>query len=83
MSSRIKRPVTELVALYRSQGPAVRAGVLGLLAFEMVLIAATERDIQRRSADGVRGPKWLWRAVATQNVIGPAAYFRFGRRNAR
>jgi hypothetical protein len=25
----------------------------------------------------------LWRALATQNVIGPAAYYGFGRRRGR
>jgi len=54
-----------------------------LLAFEAVLIVAAERDIQRRPADHIRGPKLLWRAVATQNVIGPAAYFGLARRGAR
>jgi hypothetical protein len=54
--------------------------VLALLAFEAVLIAATERDIQRRPVDRIRGPKLLWRVLGTQNVVGPAAYFGFGRR---
>jgi hypothetical protein len=54
-----------------------------LLAFEAILIAFTQRDIQRRPAAEIRGPKLLWRLIATQNVIGPAAYFGFGRRSPR
>jgi len=57
--------------------------VWALLAFELVLIVAVERDIQRRPAERIRGPKLLWRAVATQNVIGPAAYLGLGRRRTR
>jgi hypothetical protein len=45
-----------------------------------VLIAAVERDIQRQPTDRVRGPKLLWRRIATQNVIGPLAYLGFGRK---
>jgi hypothetical protein len=72
-----------LVKLYNGLSPAARRAVWGLLAFEVVLIGVAERDIQRRPADRIRGPKLLWRAVATQNVIGPAAYYGVGRRRGR
>ena len=65
---------------YRGLSPAARAGLWTLLAFEVVLIAAAQRDIQRQPASRIRGPKLLWRVIATQNVIGPAAYFGVGRR---
>jgi hypothetical protein len=83
MSSRAQKATSKLVKRYRRLSPAARRAVWVLLAFEAVLIAATERDIQRRPADRIRGPKLLWRAVATQNVIGPAAYFGLARRGAR
>ncbi|HEV2981725.1 MAG TPA: hypothetical protein VGX51_09860 [Solirubrobacteraceae bacterium] len=51
-----------------------------MLVFETIAVAAAERDIQRRPTAGIRGPKLLWRAIATQNIIGPAAYFALGRR---
>lgn len=73
----------ELVELYRRLSPAARRALWALVALEMVLIATAERDIQRRPADKIRGPKLLWRAVATQNVIGPAVYFGLGRTSAR
>jgi hypothetical protein len=73
--------IQHLVKLYKGLSPAAQRAVWGLLALEVVLITAAERDIQRRAASRIRGPKLLWRAVATQNVIGPAAYFGFGRRD--
>lgn len=80
MPQRTKQPIRELVKRYNRLSPAARGAVWVLLAFEVVLIGITQRDIQRRPADRIRGPKLLWRAVATQNVIGPAAYYGFGRR---
>ena len=74
---------SDLVKLYRGLSPAARVAVWVLLAVEVVLIAATQRDIQRRPADRIRGPKLLWRVIATQNVIGPAAYYGLGRRRGR
>lgn len=80
MPRRMEQPVSTLVSQYRRLSPTARRAVWVLLAVEAVLIVMTERDIQRRPAEGIRGPKLLWRAVATQNVIGPAAYFGLGRR---
>jgi hypothetical protein len=80
MPQRTKQPIRELVKRYNRLSPAARGAVWVLLAFEVVLIGITQRDIQRRPADRIRGPKLLWRAVATQNVIGPAAYYGCGRR---
>ena len=77
------KPFADVVALYNRLSPAARRALWALVAFEMVLIAIAERDIQRRRADEVRGSKMLWRVVATQNVIGPAAYFLLGRKRSR
>ena len=83
MIASIEKPIGEVAALYRGLGTAARRAVWALLAVELVLIAAAERDIQRRPADRIRGPKLLWRVVATQNVVGPAAYLGLGRRRRR
>jgi hypothetical protein len=72
--------VARLRRAYQGLSPRARGGVAALLAGELVLIAWTQRDIQRRPARQIRGPKPLWRAVATQNVVGPAAYLVVGRR---
>lgn len=86
MSAQVRRRASklpaELVDLYRGLSPAARRAVWALLAAEAALIAATQRDIQRRPADRIRGPKLLWRVIATQNVVGPAAYFALGRRGS-
>lgn len=83
MKRTAKKPIRDVVNLYHGLSPAARVGVWVLLALEVVLIAVAERDIQRRPAEEIRGPKPLWRLVATQNVIGPVAYLAIGRRDAR
>jgi hypothetical protein len=83
MPHRIEQPIRELVTQYHRLSPMGRRVVWALLAFDAVLIGVAERDIQRRPAERIRGPKLLWRALATQNVVGPAAYYGFGRRRGR
>jgi hypothetical protein len=83
MIAGIEKPIGELAGLYRGLGPAARRALWGLLAVELALIAAAERDIQHRPADQIRGPKLLWRVVATQNLVGPAAYLGLGRKRTR
>jgi hypothetical protein len=53
------------------------AAVLGLLAVTLI-------DIKRRPASQIRGPKQLWTTLSLVNwLIGPIAYFIFGRRRQR
>jgi hypothetical protein len=75
--------ISELKQLYGRLSHTARAGLWALLALEAVLVTAAEYDIHRRPAGEIRGPKLLWRALATQNVIGPAAYFGLGIRRSR
>jgi hypothetical protein len=44
------------------------------------LLVATLVDIRRRPADQIKGSKRMWSALAFVNIIGPIAYFVFGRR---
>jgi Phospholipase_D-nuclease N-terminal len=83
MPQTIEQRLREVVKRYNRLSPTTRRAVWVLLAFEAVLIIVAQRDIQRRPAERIRGPKLLWRAVATLNVIGPAAYYAFGRRGGR
>ena len=73
-------PNQEISRLYRGLSPAKRRALLVALVGEAVLITLAERDIARRPPEGIRGPKLLWRVIATQNVVGPAAYVLIGRR---
>jgi hypothetical protein len=82
-SDRPRRRIAELVELYERLSPPARRALWALVALELVVIVAAERDIQRRPASGIRGPKLVWRALAPQNVVGPAAYFSVGRRRVR
>ncbi len=51
-------------------------------AVEVVLLAAALFDIKRRPADQIKGPKWMWSALAFVNIVGPLGYFAFGRRRS-
>jgi hypothetical protein len=59
-----------------------RAGVITRGIIQLGLLTAALRDLRRRPADAVRGPKAVWVAVSGVNYLGlgPLAYFAFGRR---
>jgi hypothetical protein len=50
------------------------------VAVQLVIGLITLRDISRRPADQVRGPKWMWRILGTANTAGSATYWLVGRR---
>ena len=64
---------------FKEYPPAKQFWIAVLTALSLGLVGAAERDIQRRSADQVRGSKLLWRLVCL-NAVGAAGYFRWGRR---
>lgn len=47
---------------------------------QLTLMVSAQRDISKRPAEAIRGPKWLWRLVSMINFVGPVAYFAVGRR---
>lgn len=49
-------------------------------AIEVVMTAAALRDLGRRPASEVRGPKSAWALALFVQPVGPIAYFGFGRR---
>jgi hypothetical protein len=61
--------------------PAKRLWIAAVFVASLGLVAAGERDIQRRPAEQVRGSKLFWR-LACLNALGAASYFRWGRRLA-
>lgn len=60
--------------------PARVAVVVGSLV-ELALTAVAMRDLSKRSADEVRGPKWIWRLVSLVQPVGPILYLVLGRRS--
>ena len=60
--------------------PRQRAGVVALGAVQVSLAAAAWTDLARRPARKVNGPKPAWALVIAINIVGPLAWFRFGRR---
>ena len=57
-----------------------QAGLVVLGSLQLGLFIAAERDIQRRPAALIRGPKKRWRLLCLINFLGPLSYFTFGRR---
>ena len=51
-------------------------------AVEVALTAVAMRDLVRRPAAQVRGPKALWGMAAFVQPIGPIAYMVLGRRSS-
>jgi len=51
-----------------------------VLVVHVILARFTLRDLRRRPAAAVRGPKRFWRVWATTNTTGSLAYWLFGRR---
>jgi hypothetical protein len=54
----------------------VVVGAVVQIGLEMVAL----RDLRRRPAELVRGPKWVWVPAMSVNFLGPIAYFLVGRR---
>jgi len=74
----MSRPIEQL----KQRSPAQRFSTVALIAVSLGLVAAAERDIQRRPDHQVRGSKPLWRFVCL-NALGAIGYLRWGRRSAR
>lgn len=51
--------------------------ILGLIEFVLLFLAI--RDIRRRPASQIRGPKWLWILISLIDFVGPIIYFKRGR----
>jgi hypothetical protein len=60
----------------RAQRTAI---VLGAI-FELIMTTLALRDLKRRPAAQVRGPKALWGLVCFVQPVGPISYLLMGRR---
>jgi nitrate reductase NapE component len=70
--------MSKAIADFKNLSPVNRllVAILGALGFALISVA--ERDIQRRPADEMRGPKLIWRLVSL-NMLGAVGYLLWGR----
>ena len=61
--------------------PARRAVAVVAFVVSLGIVAAAERDIQRRPDSQVRGNRMVWRLVSL-NAAGALVYLRWGRTSA-
>jgi hypothetical protein len=64
---------------WRDLSPRQRVGIVLLGTMQLALAGAAWRDLARRPAAQVRGPKWPWAMVIAMNWVGPLSYFFLGR----
>jgi hypothetical protein len=62
--------------------PGEQTALLVLGSVQLSLAATAWSDLASRPAARVNGPKPLWAVIIAVNFVGPAAYFRWGRRSA-
>jgi hypothetical protein len=65
---------------WKEMSPAARASFVAIGLVQMSLMVAAQRDISRRPAAQINGPKAAWRAASLINFIGPIGYFVLGRK---
>ena len=61
--------------------PGAKRAIVIAGAVEVVVTSFAVRDLIRRPARDVRGPKVLWLLACLVQPFGPLAYFRVGRRS--
>ncbi|WP_125610943.1 PLDc N-terminal domain-containing protein [Specibacter cremeus] len=67
---------------WKDLSPAARGRIVLFGLLQVSLQVAALRDLAKRPADQVRGPKVAWVAASFINFAGPVAYFAKGRRRA-
>lgn len=65
---------------WKEMSPAARAGFVAVGIAQVALMLAAQRDISRRPASQINGPKAAWRVASLINFIGPTGYFILGRK---
>lgn len=72
--------MSEAINKFRNLSPASQAAIVAITAWNLWLSGSAQRDVQRRPPDQIRGRKVFWRLACLTNTVGPAVYFRWGRR---
>ncbi|SDD83802.1 Phospholipase_D-nuclease N-terminal [Sanguibacter gelidistatuariae] len=57
-----------------------KTGMIVIGLAQLTLTAAAYRDLIKRPADQVEGPKFVWGIALLVNWIGPISYFAKGRK---
>ena len=57
-----------------------RVATMVLTPVELILTAVAARDLARRPADKIRGPRIAWWPALLVQPVGPVAYLWWGRR---
>jgi hypothetical protein len=65
---------------WKEMSPAARASFVAIGIAQVSLMIAAQRDISKRPAEQINGPKAAWRMAAMINFIGPMGYFVLGRK---
>lgn len=72
--------MTEQRKRFSALPPRSRALIIVGAVVQFTLQGAALRDLKRRPAAQVKGPKPLWAALSFVNFVGPIAYLTFGRK---
>ncbi|MDQ0665580.1 hypothetical protein QFZ35_004078 [Arthrobacter ulcerisalmonis] len=67
---------------WKEMSPSGKAGIILTAIVQVSLLVAAQRDISRRPAELINGPKAAWRMASFVNFIGPMGYFVFGRKRS-
>lgn len=65
---------------WKEMSPSARVGFILVGIAQVSLLIAAQRDISRRPAELINGPKAAWRAASFINFVGPVGYFVLGRK---
>jgi hypothetical protein len=65
---------------WSEMSPRAKAGIVAGAAVEIVLTTIALRDLAKRPAALVRGPKALWALGCVVQPVGPVLYLTAGRR---
>lgn len=57
-----------------------KVGIILLSIVQLGLLIAALRDIKERDESDIKGSKKMWMTLSFIDIIGPLAYFLFGRK---
>ncbi|ADX72084.1 hypothetical protein D7Z96_04510 [Pseudarthrobacter phenanthrenivorans] len=65
---------------WKEMSTSSKIGTILVGIVQVSLLVAAQRDISKRPAALINGPKAAWRAASFINFVGPVGYFTFGRK---